>query len=54
MTISDVKILGKKILLGIVVTLVPFAIIFGSLWAAPKLLPKSKSNASNTIISPVK
>jgi heme/copper-type cytochrome/quinol oxidase subunit 2 len=40
MTLSDVSILGKKILVGIIVTLVPFIIIFGGLWLTPKLLSK--------------
>jgi len=38
MTVSDVTILGKKILVGIIVTLVPFIIIFGGLWLTRKLL----------------
>jgi len=32
MTLSDVSLIGKKILVGIVVTIVPFAIIVGGLW----------------------
>ena len=31
MTLSDVTLLGKKILVGIIVTLVPFVIIVGGL-----------------------
>ena len=38
MTLSDVTLIGKKVLVGIVVTLVPFIIIFGGLWLIPKLL----------------
>jgi hypothetical protein len=38
MTLADVSILGKKILVGIIVTLVPFVIIFGGLWLTQKLL----------------
>jgi hypothetical protein len=40
MTLSDVSLLGKKILVGIIVTLVPLIIIFGGLWFTPKLLSK--------------
>ena len=32
MTLSDVSLIGKKILVGIVVTIIPFAIIVGGLW----------------------
>lgn len=32
MTLSDVVLLIKKIVIGIVVTAIPFAILFGSLW----------------------
>lgn len=32
MTLSDVSLIGKKILVGIVVTVVPFVIIVGGLW----------------------
>jgi uncharacterized protein YneF (UPF0154 family) len=38
MTLSDVTLIGKKILVGIVVTLVPFIIIFGGLWLTQKIL----------------
>ncbi len=38
MTLSDVTLLGKKILVGIAVTLVPFTVIFGGLWLTQKLL----------------
>jgi hypothetical protein len=41
MTLSDVTILGKKILVGIVVTVVPFIIIFGGLWFTQKLLTEN-------------
>jgi hypothetical protein len=40
MTVSDVSILGKKILVGVIVTLVPFILIFGGLWFTPILLSK--------------
>ncbi|HEY9006766.1 hypothetical protein [Ohtaekwangia sp.] len=38
MTFSDVTLLVKKILVGILVTLVPFIILFGGLWLTQKLL----------------
>ncbi|MGZ3873499.1 MAG: hypothetical protein ACXVJD_11305 [Mucilaginibacter sp.] len=43
MTVSDVTILGKKILVGIIVTLVPFIIIFGGLWLTRKLLTEHEA-----------
>jgi hypothetical protein len=56
MTLSDVSILGKKILVGIIITLVPFIIIAGGLWLTQKALSGNKepqqhivkSNKSNT------
>jgi hypothetical protein len=56
MTLSDVSILGKKIMVGIIITLVPFIIIAGGLWLTQKALggdPKpqqqiSKNNKTNT------
>jgi len=56
MTLSDVSILGKKILVGIIITLVPFIIIAGGLWLTQKALSRpsapgqtiSKSTKSNT------
>jgi len=56
MTLSDVSILGKKILVGIIITLIPFIIIVGGLWLTEKTLdgdPKpqqqiSKTNKTNT------
>lgn len=49
MTLSDFTILGKKILVGIVVTLVPFIIIFGGLYLTRHLLSDKKStNIINT------
>jgi hypothetical protein len=38
MTLSDVSLLGKKILVGVIVTLVPFFIITGGLWLTESLL----------------
>jgi hypothetical protein len=38
MTLSDVTLLGKKILVGVIITVVPFIIIAGGLWLTQKLL----------------
>jgi len=38
MTINDVSLLGKKILVGVIITIIPFIIIFGGLWLTHKLL----------------
>ena len=38
MTVSDVSLIGKKILVGIVVTIIPFIIIVGGLWLTQRLL----------------
>jgi hypothetical protein len=38
MTLSDITLLAKKILIGIVVTVVPFLILFGGLRLIQKLL----------------
>ena len=38
MTLNDVSLLGKKILVGVIITLIPFVIIFGGLWLTQKLL----------------
>jgi uncharacterized membrane protein len=46
MTLTDVNILVKKILVGIIVTIVPFALIFGGLWLTPKLLSKTNKTKS--------
>jgi hypothetical protein len=43
MTLSDVTLLGKKILVGIIITLVPFIIIAGGLWGMQKILTGHKS-----------
>ena len=41
MTLSDVSLIGKKILVGIIITLVPFIIIVGGLSLTQKLLQGS-------------
>lgn len=43
MTLSDVTLLGKKILVGIIITVVPFIIIAGGLWGIQKILTGHKS-----------
>ena len=56
MTLSDVSILGKKVLVGIIITIIPFIIIVGGLWLTQRALggdPKpqqqiSKTNKTNT------
>ena len=42
MTITDVTLLAKKVAVGIVVTTVPFIIIFGGLLLTQTLLSKNK------------
>ncbi|SHH37658.1 hypothetical protein SAMN04488109_3923 [Chryseolinea serpens] len=46
MTASDVTLLARKILVGIVVTLVPFLILFGGLWLTKSVLNKSREGNS--------
>ncbi|MDR3696823.1 hypothetical protein [Mucilaginibacter sp.] len=53
MTLSDVTLIGKKILVGIVVTVVPFLIIFGGLWLTRKLLA-NHDKANQQITQPTK
>ncbi|SDS22577.1 hypothetical protein SAMN05216490_0768 [Mucilaginibacter mallensis] len=43
MTLSDVSLIGKKILVGIIITLVPFIIIVGGLFLTQKLLQGNSS-----------
>jgi len=50
MTLSDVSILGKKILVGIIITVIPFIIIAGGLYLTQKALgsdPKPQQNVKN-------
>jgi hypothetical protein len=49
MTLADVTILGKKILVGIIVTLVPFIIIFGGLYLTQRLLSKPATEKQATV-----
>lgn len=41
-SIRDVPTLAKKILIGILVTVVPFLILFGGLWATKKILSSNR------------
>ena len=54
MTLSDVTILGKKILVGIIVTVVPFIIIAGGLWLGQKALSDNDAKHQQEISTPVK
>lgn len=49
MTLSDVSILGKKILVGIIVTVIPFVIIAGGLWLGQRLLTDNPKPAQQTV-----
>ena len=52
MTLSDVTLIGKKILVGIIVTVIPFIIIVGGLWLTQHLLTghaTAKTSVQNTL-----
>jgi len=52
MTLSDVSLIGKKILVGLVVTVIPFTIIVGGLWFTRHLLgrhPAEKTAVHQTV-----
>jgi hypothetical protein len=49
MTLSDVTLIGKKVLVGIVVTIVPFVIIFGGLWLTQKILTNHDKAQQQTV-----
>ena len=49
MTLSDVSILGKKILVGIIVTVIPFVIIAGGLWLGQRLLSDNPKPAQQPV-----
>jgi hypothetical protein len=53
MTLSDVTLIGKKVLVGIVVTIIPFVIIFGGLWLTQKILT-NHDKAQQQIVKPNK
>ncbi|SEN87700.1 hypothetical protein SAMN05192574_104446 [Mucilaginibacter gossypiicola] len=52
MTINDVSLIGKKVLVGVIVTLIPFVIIFGGLWLGRKLLEKGPAAKTAQIVQP--
>ncbi|HEX8018866.1 hypothetical protein [Mucilaginibacter sp.] len=54
MTINDVSLIGKKVLVGVIVTLIPFIIIFGGLWLGRKLLEKGPATKTAQIVQPQK
>ncbi len=54
MTLSDVSLIGKKILVGIVITLVPFIIIVGGLFLTQKLLQGDNSKPQQTTVKEIK
>ncbi|WP_154402335.1 hypothetical protein [Mucilaginibacter endophyticus] len=49
MTINDVSLIGKKVLVGVIVTLIPFIIIFGGLWLGRKLLEKKPAKTAQIV-----
>jgi len=52
MTLSDITLIGKKILVGIIVTVIPFIIIVGGLWLTQHLLsrhPVEKTSIQNNL-----
>jgi pilus assembly protein TadC len=52
MTLADVSLIGKKILVGIIVTVIPFIIIVGGLWTTQHLLSRHSSekiSSQNTL-----
>jgi len=52
MTINDVSLLGKKVLVGVIITFIPFIIIFGGLWLTQKLLSGSHQSDPVTVVKP--
>ncbi len=53
MTLNDVSILGKKILVGIIIYFIPVLIIFSGLWFTNKLLQRP-AGENGQVISNVK
>ena len=47
MTASDITLLARKILVGIIVTLVPFLILFGGLWLTKNVLNKNRQEENS-------
>lgn len=54
MTLSDLSLIGKKILVGIIVTFIPFAIIVGGLWFTQRVLSThdAKKTSAQTTLKP--
>ena len=52
MTINDVSLLGKKVLVGVIITIIPFIIIFGGLWLTQKLLSEHHEPDPQSINQP--
>ncbi|QTE39789.1 hypothetical protein ACRQ5D_32725 [Mucilaginibacter sp. P25] len=52
MTLNDVSLIGKKVLVGIIVTIIPFIIIFGGLWLGRKLLDNAPKAKTAQIVQP--
>jgi len=52
MTINDVSLLGKKVLVGIIITIIPFIIIFGGLWLTQKLLSEHRQPSPSVSVQP--
>lgn len=52
MTLNDVSLIGKKVLVGIIVTIIPFIIIFGGLWLGRKLLDRGANTKTTQIVQP--
>jgi hypothetical protein len=50
-TLSDVLLLIKKILIGILVAVIPFVIIFGGLWITQRVL-ETRTDQVQTAKSP--
>ena len=48
MTLTDVKILGKKILVGLIVAIVPLILIAGGLWLTRSVLNSRTLSQSST------
>jgi hypothetical protein len=51
MRVSDLSLLVKKIAVGIVITVVPFAIVAGSLWATQHAVLRSAAPGRSTGVS---
>jgi len=52
MTINDVSLLGKKVLVGIIITIIPFIIIFGGLWLTQRLFAGHSEPQPSSFVQP--